>query len=70
MLTNHEMKRARNRYETRCIYPLFANLSFEDMLDKVQRAGLNAVRSEPVGIRNHHCPQMNYWKEEKQQRTG
>ena len=23
--------------------PLFENLSFEDMLDKVQRAGLNAV---------------------------
>ena len=37
--------------------PLFANLSFEDMLDKVQRAGLNAVEIGTGGNPgNHHCP--------------
>ena len=36
--------------------PLFANLSFEDMLDKVQRAGLNAVEIGTGGHHgNHYC---------------
>jgi sugar phosphate isomerase/epimerase len=37
--------------------PLFANLSFEDMLDKVQSAGLNTVEIGTGGNPgSHHCP--------------